>query len=110
MGGKVTGGVAMKRQMVMIPVLIGGLLLTTATSSPATSFCADRAEMVKSLADKFKENPAAVGQIDGSAVIEVFVSEKGSWTILATGTDGKSCVLSAGEGFEMNIAALGEGA
>ena len=65
---------------------------------------------MKSLADKFKENPTAVGQIDGSAVIEVFVSEKGSWTILATDTNGQSCVVSAGEGFEFNVAALGEGA
>ena len=56
------------------------------------------------------ENPAAVGQINGDAVIEVFVSEKGTWTILATGTDGKSCVLSAGEDFEINVALLGEGA
>jgi hypothetical protein len=65
---------------------------------------------VKSLADKFKENPAAVGQVDASAVVEVFVSETGTWTIIATGTDGKSCVLSAGEGWEINLAALGEGA
>lgn len=97
----------MKREMVLLPALIGGLM--TATPSPATTFCADRAEMVRSLSDKFKESPTAVGQINGSAVIEVFVSEKGSWTILATGIDGKSCVLSAGEGFEINVAALGEG-
>jgi len=100
----------MIREMVLLPAMIGGLLTVTATPSPANSFCADRAEMVKSLADKFKENPTAVGQIDGSAVIEVFVSEKGSWTILATGTDGKSCVVSAGDGFQFNVAALGEGA
>jgi hypothetical protein len=96
--------------MVLFPALVTGLLAVTATPSPAADFCANRAEMVQSLSDKFKENPTAIGQIDGSAVIEVFVSEKGSWTILATGTDGKSCVLSAGEGFELNVAALGVGA
>ena len=73
--------------------------MTAAALRQADSFCADRAEMVKSLADKFKENPQAVGAVNGNAVIEVFVSENGSWTILATGTDGKSCVLSAGEGW-----------
>lgn len=98
----------MKRELVLLPALIGGLMTTT--PSPAQNFCANRAEMVKSLSDKFKENPAAMGQINGDAVIEVFVSEKGSWTILATGTDGKSCVISAGDGFEINVAALGEGA
>ena len=99
----------MKREMVLLPVLIGGLLTMTATPSPASGFCADRNEMVRSLADKFKENPTAVGQINGDAAIEVFVSKKGSWTILATGTDGKSCVVSAGENWEINVAALGEG-
>jgi hypothetical protein len=99
----------MKRELVLLPVLIGGLLTMAATPSPANTFCAERTEMVKSLADKFKENPAAIGQINSDAVIEIFVSEKGSWTILATGTDGKSCVLSAGENWEINVAALGEG-
>ena len=100
----------MKREMVLLPALIGGLLTMTATPSPATSLCANRAEMVKSLSDKFRENPTAVGMINGDAVVEIFVSKNGTWTILATGTDGKSCVLSAGEGWEINVAALGEGA
>ena len=51
----------MKREMVLFPALIGGLLAISATPSTAMNFCADRAEMVKSLSDKFKENPAAVG-------------------------------------------------
>ena len=76
--------------------------LPTATTT-AANFCAERTEMIKSLAEQFKENPAAVGIINPSAVIEVFVSQDGSWTILATGTDGKSCVLSAGVGWESNI-------
>ena len=100
----------MARKTILIPVLIGGLLMAAAAPASATTFCANRDEMVKSLSDKFKEKSAALGQINGSAVIEVFVSDKGSWTILATGTDGKSCVLSAGEGWQINVAALGEGA
>lgn len=99
----------MTRKAIIFPALVGALLAGAAAPASAATYCADRNEMVKSLSDKFKENPAALGQINGSAVIEVFVSEKGSWTILATGTDGKSCVLSAGEGWEINVAALGEG-
>jgi hypothetical protein len=99
----------MLREFVLFPALIGSLLTVTATPAPAENFCAERAEMVKSLSDKFKENPTALGQINGDAVIEVFVSEKGSWTILATGTDGNSCVLSAGDGWQINLAALGQG-
>ena len=100
----------MPRKTMMLPAMLAGLLAVSATPAPAQNFCADRSELVKSLADKFKENPAAVGQVDASAVVEVFVSATGTWTIIATGTDGKSCVLSAGEGWEINLAALGEGA
>lgn len=100
----------MKREIALVPALIGSLMMISASPASASPFCADRTEMVKSLADKFKENPTAIGQINGDAVVEIFVSKQGSWTILATGTDGKSCVISAGEDWEINVAALGEGA
>lgn len=100
----------MLREIVLVPALLGGLMLMSGTPAAAQELCAQRDELVKSLAEKYRENPAAVGQIDGNAVIEVFVSNAGSWTILATGTDGNSCVVSAGEGWELNVLALGEGA
>jgi hypothetical protein len=99
----------MTRKSMLLPAILGSLLMASTVPALANGLCAERGELVKSLAAKFEENPAAVGIINGSAVIEVFVSEKGSWTILATGTDGKSCVLSAGEGWEINVAALGTG-
>jgi hypothetical protein len=83
---------------------------TDSATAVSTDFCGTRAEIVKSLSEQFKENPTAVGMINGNAVIEVFTSNDGNWTILATSTDGKSCVLSAGVGFEINPAALGEDA
>lgn len=104
----------MNREMVLIPAFIGGLLMVTTAQAPAQDvtqeFCGARTEMVQSLSDKYREAPTAVGQVNGDAVIEVFVSDKGTWTILATGTDGQSCVVSAGENWELNVAALGDGA
>ena len=85
------------------------LLVSAAPAFSTECLCGARADLVKSLAEKFRESPTAVGMIDGNAVIEVFVSDNGSFTILATSTDGQSCVLSAGESFEINPAALGEG-
>lgn len=66
----------------------------------AMSMCGDRDQVVSELLQTFSEQPMALGQVDGNAVIEIFASNTGSWTILATGTDGVSCVISAGEGFE----------
>ena len=67
---------------------------------PPLEMCGDRGEVVNELSRQYAETPMAVGQVDGNAVVEIFVSESGTWTILATGTDGVSCIVSAGEGFE----------
>jgi hypothetical protein len=66
----------------------------------AMEMCGERNQVLAELDQQFREKPMAVGQVDGSAVVEILVSESGTWTILATGTDGKSCIVSAGEGFE----------
>ena len=66
----------------------------------AMSMCGDRDQVVADLQQIYREAPMAVGQVDGNAVVEIFASDNGSWTILATGTDGVSCIISAGEGFE----------
>ena len=71
-----------------------------ATPALAQSSCGPRADIVAKLAQEFEENQQAVGFVNENAVLEVFVSGNGSWTIIATGTDGKSCLLSAGKDWE----------
>ena len=72
--------------------------------------CAARTEIVSKLDQMFKESPQAVGVVNNQAVVEVFVSAEGTWTILATGTDGNSCVLSSGENWEAATLAAGKDA
>lgn len=71
------------------------------------SMCGTREHVVAELSQQFKEKPMAVGQVDGNAVVEILVSDTGSWTILATGTDGQSCIVSAGDGFESTMLVRG---
>ncbi|WP_280800260.1 MULTISPECIES: hypothetical protein [unclassified Mesorhizobium] len=33
-------------------------------------------------------------------MLEIFVSDQGTWTILATDTHGQSCIITAGEGWD----------
>jgi hypothetical protein len=75
-----------------------------------TNVCGTRDVLVEKLSNEFQENQAAVGMLHDTAILEVFVSEQGSWTILATGTDGQSCVLAAGKNWETAITAIGQGA
>lgn len=62
--------------------------------------CGPRAEIVAQLGSVFQEAPSGMGMIDPTAVVEVFVSESGTFTILASGTDGTSCILASGEGWD----------
>ncbi len=66
----------------------------------AMNMCGERDRLVGELEQHFNETVTAIGVVDERAVVEVFVSDSGSWTIVATGTDGLSCILSAGEGWE----------
>lgn len=106
--------------MIRVPVLLSmataGMLLTASPLASATvagetpaaqsadmltaAMCGNRDDMVAELKQQYHEDPMAVGQVDDQAVIEILASENGSWTILATGTDGVSCIVSAGESFE----------
>ena len=95
----------MARTLRLIAAAAASEMLLPLASASAEVPCAERGEIVKKLSDEYKEKAQAVGVINPDAVVEIFVSENGTWTILATGTDGKSCVLSAGEGFDGNLMA-----
>ena len=71
-----------------------------AASANAAAQCAPRADIIKALGDKFHETEAGRGLINPNVVLEIFVSEQGSWTVLASDTKGQSCVLSVGEGWD----------
>lgn len=81
-----------------------------AAAADNQNLCGARIDIVQKLSTHYKEQPAAVGMVDKNAVLEIFVSNDGTWTIIATGTDGKSCVLSSGEGWESTSLVRGKDA
>ncbi len=94
----------MTRKILVNLIAVSALALSS-SSAFAVPACGARDEIVKQLAEEFKENPQAVGVVNKNAVIEVFVSENGTWTIIASGTDGNSCVLSTGDSWEIDVLA-----
>lgn len=63
--------------------------------------CGEHALLVAALSERYREEPVSMGLQNNGHLLEVFASsETGSWTILSTATDGKSCVLAVGEHFE----------
>jgi hypothetical protein len=62
--------------------------------------CAERSNVVSTLGFQYKESPRAIGLVSQEAVLELFVSETGSWTVVVTDPEGVSCVLAAGQSWE----------
>jgi hypothetical protein len=62
--------------------------------------CAKHNQMVGFLAKKYQENPVAMGTVNDDRFMQLFVSPKGSWTILVTKTDGQACIVAAGQNWE----------
>ncbi|MEX0954239.1 MAG: hypothetical protein WDZ83_03390 [Rhizobiaceae bacterium] len=69
-------------------------------SAPQNPACGARSDVVASLGMQYLEKQQAVGVVDPDTVVEVFVSDRGSWTIVATDTQGMSCIVFYGEGWD----------
>jgi hypothetical protein len=78
-----------------------------ATHAPAQSVsagggsqCAPRADVVQALAIRYGETRQAIGLAAGTQLMEIFASERGSWTITASMPNGTTCLVASGESFE----------
>jgi hypothetical protein len=76
-------------------------------SASAQSQCGPRQDLVKNLGDKFKESPIGRGLTQPGQVLEIFASQSGSWTMVVTTPNGTSCLIAAGENWDMMAFAKG---
>jgi hypothetical protein len=68
----------------------------------AQAVCGKRDDIVAQLERKYGETRRSVGVQQGRGVVEVYASSvTGSWTILITNPRGMSCLMAAGEAFEI---------
>ena len=81
----------------LVASALAALLAGAITTASAAPQCGPRAKLVEALGQKYQENRQALGLAGPTALIELYVSEKGTWTLLKTSTSGLACVLAAGE-------------
>ena len=72
----------------------------TAQAQAQDTPCAERTNVVDTLDSQYKESPRAIGLVSQEAVLEIFVSDSGTWTVVVTDPEGVSCVLAAGQSWE----------
>ena len=69
-----------------------------AQSGPRPNSCVPHKVAIDQLAKVFNEKVVGLGLgKNQQSVVELYVSSKGSWTILVTLTNGMSCIAAAGE-------------
>src|SRR5262245_27177114 len=80
--------------------LIALPLLSAASVAAQPSVCGDRHDVLDQLKNKFGESPVGVGLTDQGDVLELTTSETGTWTLMLSFADGKSCLISSGDNWE----------
>lgn len=81
-------------------LLIGTLFTAFSSLAEAQERCGPRGAIVKVLAGKYQENRRAMGLINEQAVLELFTSPKGTWTMLVTDQRGRTCIIAAGDAWD----------
>lgn len=94
----------MKLPFLLLAATLAGSWTLPATAEQRIIPCGKRADLVKALAARYREQPRAMGLASQTAMIEIFTSKAGTWTILLTRPNGASCIVSAGENWEENPA------
>ena len=83
---------------ILAAVLVVALAFAFAMPANAqTALCLPRPDMAKELADRFGEHPGRWAMTSGGALIELFESKSGSWTIAVTRPNGLTCLMAVGE-------------
>ncbi len=84
----------------LIGITLGCIAFPTlGYSEPAT--CGDRAELIGTLKNRYKEFPVAMGISQKSTeAFEIYASVGGTWTVIMTTSTGLTCVMAAGHSWK----------
>ncbi len=83
-------------KLIGLTFFLSGPLPVLAHLAHAESVCGDSKTVFKNLEKKFGESPTGAGISDNGDLVTVFSSESGTFTIVVTSPQGKSCVRSSG--------------
>lgn len=81
------------------------LMIAGTAVAQAQQNCGPHSDLVAHFGEKYQEQQLGYGMTGNFAVIEVYSSASGTWTIIVTDLAGKSCIVAAGEGWETTLAA-----
>ena len=81
-------------------VLAAVSLFSSAGVASAGAACGSHDALAKSLTTKFKEARRVMGVVNAKAVMEIFMSPQGTWTVVVTDTKGTACIIATGQDWQ----------
>jgi len=89
---------------VVAAILLAGALFSHAGLAEAQQFvCVPREEIVSWLGENYDERPFGYGLAGHHVVVEIHVSPNGSWTVLTTFANGRSCLVFSGHSWTVPV-------
>lgn len=76
----------------------------TASADAAVRHCAERDTLGGFLEQTYHEHRDALGVTPSGHLVELFVSDRGSWTLVLSMANGISCIISSGQGWQGGLA------
>ena len=77
-------------------------MMVFAAPSMAQAVCGKHADIVERLRNGYEEQQSSAGTAANGSLVEVFASKNGNWTILFTRPGGMTCLVAAGENWQVN--------
>ena len=74
--------------------------MSSSVDAASENVCVDRARFIERLKQRYQERQVSNGINYNGVVVEVFTSEQGHFTILATTPDGISCLIATGDNWQ----------
>lgn len=90
-------------------LLAAGLVALSGPAMAQPQMCGPRQKVIELLASQYGEHPRALGVNAAGHLIELTVSESGSFTVLLTRPDGFSCTIADGEGWQDRLPPVDKG-
>ncbi len=96
------GPTARTVSMIFCVMLVSLFLIFTVTSRPvlAKQVCGERTQILEKLAKRYSETPQSIGLSADGNVVQVLVSEAGTWSILVSHPSRRTCLVAVGNHWE----------
>ncbi len=91
------------KKMFAVAILLSLVLWTAMLSSvdaASENVCVDRGQFIERLKKHYGERQVSNGINYNGVVVEIFASEEGHFTILATNPNGVSCLIASGDNWQ----------